>query len=175
MGKCGNLTYISTVKWENYVLNLTGEYRCKVDSKGRLRLPSALVRQLGDYVADGFVVNRGFEKHLMLYPRKVWDDKKKVIDRLNIFDRQKRRVIRYFYRGASNLRLDASERISLPSTLADYAGLGKEVVLFAYQQQVEIWSEPAYEAELDNEPDEFAEISEGVLMAGLEDQPPYDE
>lgn len=147
----------------NYVLDLTGEYRCKMDAKGRLRLPTALLKQMSALVEDGFVVNRGFEKHLMLYPKKVWDQRKVDIDRLNIFDRQKRKVIRYFYRGASKMALDASERISLPASLVDYADIQKEVVLFAYQQQVEIWSVDAYEQELADEPAEFAEISEGVM------------
>jgi MraZ protein len=134
-----------------------------MDAKGRLRLPTALLKQMSAMVDDGFVVNRGFEKHLMLYPKNVWDKRKVEIDQLNIFDRQKRKVIRYFYRGASKLALDGSERISLPASLVDYAGIEKEVVLFAYQQQVEIWSVDAYEQELADEPDEFAEISEGVM------------
>ena len=51
---------------------LTGEFQCKVDAKGRLRIPSSLVRQLGSDNLT-FTINRGFEKHLILYPKMVWD------------------------------------------------------------------------------------------------------
>jgi len=51
---------------------LTGEYECKVDSKGRLRLPATLIKQIHE-IELGFTLNRGFEKHLIMYPKKVWD------------------------------------------------------------------------------------------------------
>lgn len=147
--------------------NLTGEYECKLDAKGRLRLPSALVKQLIDVLEEGFTVNRGFEQHLMMYPRKVWDKKAAEIDQLNIYNAQQRRAIRYFYRGATQVSLDASERILLPRSLSEYAGIGKVAVLFAYQQHIEIWSRDAYEAELGAEPADFAEISEGLFGSGV--------
>ena len=37
---------------------LLGEYECKIDGKGRLRLPSALIEQLGEEKGS-FVINRG--------------------------------------------------------------------------------------------------------------------
>ena len=54
---------------------LRGEYECSVDAKGRLRLPSGLLRQFGGSGSLSFVVNRGFEKCIMLYPKEVWDRK----------------------------------------------------------------------------------------------------
>jgi len=50
------------------MVQLLGEYDCKIDAKGRLRMPSALLKQLGELESYKFVVNRGFEKCLMLYP-----------------------------------------------------------------------------------------------------------
>ncbi|MFM7154276.1 MAG: MraZ N-terminal domain-containing protein, partial [Bacteroidota bacterium] len=45
-------------------MQLIGEYTVALDEKGRLRVPSALLRQLGEK-PDGegyeFVINRGFE------------------------------------------------------------------------------------------------------------------
>lgn len=160
-------------------LNLTGEYECKLDAKGRLRIPSALLGQLGEEVTLGFTVNRGFEKHLMLYPKNVWDKKTTEINQLNIYNKRQRQAIRYFYRGATAVKLDGSDRLLIPKSLAEYAGMEKEVVLFAYQEQIEIWSKQAYEAELDEEPEDFASISDELfgnpmsnLLHGGEGQPP---
>jgi MraZ protein len=45
-------------------MRLTGEYDCKLDAKGRIRIPSALVKQLGGKENLKFTINRGYEKHL---------------------------------------------------------------------------------------------------------------
>ena len=140
----------------------TGEYDCKVDAKGRLRLPSALVRQVGGNHLS-FTVNRGFEKHLIMYPREVWERKTKEINQLNIYSQQHRRVIRYFYRGATEVQLDSADRVLLPKSLLDYASIEKEVMLFAYQDQIEIWSKKGYEQMIEQEPEDFSSIADMVF------------
>lgn len=141
---------------------LTGEYECKVDSKGRVRLPSTLVKQV-PLIELGFTLNRGFEKHLILYPKEVWDKKTTEIDRLNIYNKKHRQAIRYFYRGATELKLDSSDRILMPKSLIEYAGISGELILFAYQSQIEIWSKENYEKMLGDEPDDFSEIADDLF------------
>ena len=145
---------------------LTGEYECKVDSKGRLRLPATLVKQIHE-VELGFTLNRGFEKHLILYPKKVWDLKTEEIDRLNIYNKKHREAIRYFYRGASQLKLDSNDRFILPKRLMSYADIGTEAVLFAYQNQIEIWAAEKYEIMLGQEPDDFSAIADEIFDMSL--------
>jgi Uncharacterized protein conserved in bacteria len=110
-----------------------------------------------------FTVNRGFERHLIIYPKEVWDKKTKEINRLSIYDERHRRVIRYFYRGATSVALDSSDRILINKTLLDYAEIEKEVMLFAYQQQIEIWSKKRYEKMIQDEPEDFASIANEVF------------
>jgi len=145
---------------------LTGEYDCKIDAKGRIRLPSALLRQFGDQDTYGFVINRGFENHLMLYPKDVWTEKTKEINQLNIYINKNRQVVRYFYRGATQVATDASDRILVPKSLVEYAGIEKEVVLFAYMNFVEIWSKDNYEQIISMEPNNFAGMAEEVFGGG---------
>lgn len=140
---------------------LTGEYRIKMDSKGRMRLPKSLLTQLEGVPL--FTVNRGFEKHLMLYPNSVWEKKTKEINQLNIYNSKERQLLRYFYRGATELQVDSSDRVLLPKSLLEYAGIVKEVVLFAYQEQIEIWAEKVYDQVLMEEPEEFAEIADEIF------------
>lgn len=140
---------------------LTGEYECKLDAKGRLKMPSALISQVkGNTV---FTINRGFEKHLMLYPQEVWGRKTNEINQLNIYNTKHRQAMRYFYRGATELSLDSSGRLLVPKGLMDYALLGKEVVLFAYHEQIELWSKERYEEMLNMEPSDFSEIADGLF------------
>ena len=141
---------------------LTGEYECKVDSMGRLRLPATLIKQIRE-IELGFTLNRGFEKHLILYPKKVWDLKTEEIDRLNIYNKKHREAIRYFYRGATQLKLDSNDRFILPKRLMSYAEIGAEAILFAYQNQIEIWAADKYEAILGQEPDDFSAIADEIF------------
>jgi MraZ protein len=149
----------------------TGEYECKLDVKGRLKLPAGIIRQLGDDENFKFTINRGFEKHLMLYPNEVWERKSREINQLNIYNTQHRQAIRYFYRGATELEMDAAERINIPNSLMEYAGIDKDVVLYAYQSQIEIWSKEAYEAMLNEEPSDFASLTEGIFGNGFNFNP----
>ncbi len=140
----------------------TGEYEVKVDAKGRIRLPSALLKQIGEGALN-FVVNRGFEKHLMMYPSDVWEKKTTEINQLNIYNTKQRQAIRYFYRGATKISTDAAERILLPKSLVEYAGVQDEAVLFAYHEQIEIWSKEAYDAMLSSEPENFSQIADDIF------------
>jgi MraZ protein len=142
---------------------LTGEYECSLDAKGRVRLPSTLIRQLDGKESLSFVVNRGFEKCLMLYPKEVWDRKASEVNQLNIYSTKQRNFKRYFYRGATSIAPDSADRILLPKSLLEYAAIEKEVILFAYHEQVEIWSKTSYESMLGQEPEEFSSLAEDVF------------
>jgi len=148
---------------------LLGEYDCKIDAKGRLRMPSGLLKQLGEAEAHTFVMNRGFEKCLILYPEEVWNKITKEIDALNVYDEKNRQLVRYFYRGATKVTTDSSERILFNKRLKEYAELTKEVVLFAYKDRVEVWNADAYEEQLKNEPEDFSSLAQQV-MTKKEDQ-----
>ncbi|MFO8086469.1 MAG: division/cell wall cluster transcriptional repressor MraZ [Bacteroidales bacterium] len=143
--------------------NLIGEYYCKLDAKGRIMLPSALKKQLPPEANMQFVVNRGFEKCMALYPRNHWDTLARDINKLNRFNKKNRDFQRYFFRGATTLSMDGAGRVLLPKGLMNYAGIAHEVVLFAYGDHVEIWDKTTYENLLTDEPEDFANLAEEVM------------
>ncbi len=142
---------------------LLGEYECKIDPKGRMRLPTDLVEQLGEGHAHSFVVNRGFEKCLMLYPEAVWERITNEINQLNQYVKKNRDFIRYFYRGAQKLVADSADRILITKRLLEYAAIDKDVILSAYNDRIEIWAKEEYDRILDEEPDDFSDLAEDVL------------
>ena len=77
--------------------------------------------------------------------------------------RKHRDFARYFYRGASELKPDSHHRILLPKRLLEYAAIQDRVVLFAYANRIEVWSPALYETQLDDEPENFAELAEAVM------------
>ncbi len=141
---------------------MTGEYNCKIDSKGRIRLPSKLIRQLGEG-NKVFTINRGFEQHLIMYPREVWEQKTEEMNQLSLYRTDERKVVRFFYRGASEVEMDGADRILLPKGLMKFAQIQDEVVLFAYRDQIEIWSKEGYEAMINEEPENFATLADKVF------------
>lgn len=141
---------------------LLGEYECKLDPKGRFRMPSDLVGQLGEG-AKTFVVNRGFENCLMLYPEQVWERITNEINQLNLYNKKNRDFVRYFYRGAQKLELDSADRLLITKRLLEYAGIDKDVILSAYNDRIEVWAKDQYDSLLDEEPDDFSDLAEEVL------------
>jgi len=142
---------------------ILGEYSCKIDSKGRMRLPTALISQLEEESPLKFVINRGFENCLVMYPEKVWEKITQEINHLNPYDLQSRKMKRYFYRGAQRLTLDNADRINLSSLLLDWAGIENQAILSAVDDRIEIWAKEKWEAMLDEEPEDFAELAQIVL------------
>lgn len=142
---------------------LLGEFDCKLDAKGRLMVPAALKKQLPESEKDGLVINRGFEKNLVIYPRKVWDAILVDLNKLNIYEKKNRDFLRSFTRGATELSLDAAGRVLLPKSLVEFAGIGTDLVLACQLDKIEVWDKKAYEDLFDDVPENFANLAEEVM------------
>ena len=106
------------------------------------------------------VVNRGFEKCLVLYTKEDW---LKETEKLNAVDDfmspEIRRFKRIFTNGANLIPIDNASRILMPKKLLEYAALADDVVLSAFGNKVEIWSKDLYESELEVESNELSELA----------------
>lgn len=151
--------------------NLIGEFECKVDEKSRIILPSGLKKQISQDAQDRFVINRGFEGCLVLYPMNVWKDTTDQINKLNLYVQKNRNFVRHFYNGATELTLDSQSRLLLPKLLLGYAGIEKEIILFAYSDRIEIWNKEKYRQLLSDEPEDFAQLAEEVMGKQERSQP----
>lgn len=152
-------------------MNLIGEFPVSMDEKGRLRIPASLLRQL-PAPASGeegyeFVVNRGFEQCLTLYPRPIWDALSARINRLNRFNNRNRMFMRAFYQGASPVVTDGAARILVQKPLLDYAGIQGDALLLAMDDRIEIWNPAIYNG-LSINPDDFSDLANQVLGGGEE-------
>ena len=144
---------------------LLGEFECKIDAKGRMRMPTALLKQLGGTQKHTFVINRGVEPCLTLYPKKVWDVLSAKVKKLNPYVAKNRKFIRYFYRGATELNPDASDRILISKGVLEHAGIEKEAMLLAMNDRMEVWSKSRYEKLMEDETDNPSDLGEEVMGA----------
>lgn len=146
------------------MIQLIGEFECKLDAKGRLVVPAALKRQLPDVEQEGLIVNRGFDKNLVIYTREEWDKQAAMISKLNTFNAKNREFIRQFMRGATILSLDSAGRVLLPKVLLDYAGIVGDVVLACQFDKVEVWPKAVYDEKMDmGDGEDFSALAEEVM------------
>lgn len=142
---------------------LLGEFQCTMDPKGRVKVPTALIKQLDASDKGRFVLNRGFEKCLILYPWAEWKVLSDKLGKLNMFVQKNRDFVRFFMSGVSEITLDGNDRFLIPKSLQEYAGITKDVVLSAFQGKIEVWNKAAYEKAVDMNSDDFAGLAEEVM------------
>ncbi len=126
-------------------------------------MSSALKKQTGEEEAS-FVINRGFEKCLGLYPMKSWEPIFEKVSTLNDFDPKVRSFRRYFLNGATMTELDSAGRLLIPQNLKEWAGLEKDIVLVTAVNKIEIWDKIKYQQFFETfSPDAFSGLANEVM------------
>jgi len=149
------------------MISFLGEFEATVDAKGRFLLPAGIKRQLPEGETTSFVINRGFEKCLSLYPIRTWKPLHDQISTLNDFDPKVREFTRYFLNGAINIELDVAGRILIPPNLKDYAGLGRDIVLAAAVNKIEIWDKEKYQQFFESfSSEDYSKLAQSVMVKG---------
>lgn len=142
---------------------LVGEYECKLDAKGRFLFPAGLRKQLDSTAMEVFMMNKGFENCLTIYPMNEWDKVSSRLSKLNLFKPKNRMFYRLFHQGAKQLGLDNAGRILIPTSLMERIGLKKEIMLTAYNDRVEIWDKKEYFALMDQNMTDFSDLADEVM------------
>jgi MraZ protein len=145
------------------MLTFFGEYEATVDAKGRFLLPGGFKKQLPEGESS-FVINRGFEKCLVLYPMKSWEPIVQEFSLKNQFDPKVREFRRQFFGGATEVELDTAGRLLLPPTLKEYAGLTKDIILVAALNNIEIWDANKYKKLFEDlSPEAYSKLAADVM------------
>ncbi len=146
-----------------------GAYECKIDTKGRVLIPTALKRQMSS-LSEGFVLKRSvFESCLELWRMSDWNVMMEKINKLNKFNRKNEMFVRKFMAGVKLVEVDESGRILVAKDLIEFAKIEKDVVLASKGNVIEIWDKNLYENMLNNDEFDFGDLAEEV-MGGIEDE-----
>ncbi len=139
-------------------------YECKIDDKGRLKLPSSLMKHLASFPDQELVVKRAvFQKCLEVYPLKPWEKLMSKVNGLNRFVKKNADFIRMFTAGVKTIEVDKAERMLIPKDLKTYANLSKEIVISGVGEFFEIWDKDAYEENIQTSEADFASLTEDVM------------
>ena len=148
------------------MIGFLGEYEATLDSKGRFLLPGGLKKQIPEG-ENRFVISRGFEKCLNLYPLKTWESIMDRISKLNDFDPKVRQFKLLFLGGATEVELDSAGRMLLPPSLNEHAGLNKDIVLASNVDKINIWDAGKYKQFFEEfSSDAFSNLAKDVMAGG---------
>ncbi len=139
-------------------------YECKIDDKGRVKLPAHLVRSLQEEGISKLVVKRSvFQQCIEAYPPNPWEEIMQKINGLNRFIKNNADFIRTFTAGVRESEIDASERILITKDLKSYAHLQKDLVINGVGNFFEIWDKETYEKNLAASAEDFSVLAESVM------------
>jgi len=136
-----------------------GEFQHTIDPKGRLIVPVKYRDELG----DSFVVTKGLDNCLFVYPMNEWRTMEEKLRSLPFTKADARAFSRFFFSGAAECELDKQGRILLPAHLREYASLDKDVVLIGVSTRVEIWSKESWDSYSDQAGQDYEAIAEKIV------------
>ena len=158
----------------------SGEYPAKVDDKGRVVFPSALKSQLtGDRgsAADPesqdrehqgadlrFVVKKDlWENCLVMFTLAEWERESEGLKaRINFLDRDEAAFWREYTRHRAIVEPEAKlGRMSIPKTLLESIGAGRDLVFCGSDHKIEIWGRDQFESS-GLTPEKFISLAERI-------------
>ena len=119
-----------------------GEFRCKLDDKGRFFIPSSIRELLDKGKPDqtkSVIFVRGQTECLWLYALQDWEHKL-ARARETLDDDQSRLFMHFIVSETMASEIDRSGRICLPRRLRELSGIEEEVVVIGMYDRLEIWS-----------------------------------
>lgn len=139
---------------------LKGEFEYTLDDKGRVVIPPRFRRRVG----DRFVVTRGFDGCVVLYPESEWVT---VEEKLRSEPLANRQFVRYLLGSAVEVEADKQGRFVLPPPLREHAAIQREVVVVGLINKLEIWSRERWQQYLKQTVQDEARLIDGMKELNL--------
>lgn len=136
-----------------------GTYEPKLDDKGRLILPA----KYRDQLSEGLVMTRGQERCLYVFPTDEFAAMQDRARQAPLTNKEARNYLRVLLSGATDQDPDRQGRITVPSNLRTYAGLGRDLAVIGAGNRVEIWDLATWNSFLADQEAAFADRDDEVI------------
>ncbi len=126
-----------------------GTHQHKVDGKGRLFLPKALLAgrgaEAGDSAGSEWVVTPGLDPCLYVFPRETFEQILEPREASAFEAQEYREAMRGLAFRSSFVQLDKQKRLLLPEHLRREIALGEEATVVGCGRHIEIWEPETWE------------------------------
>ena len=119
-----------------------GTYHHRIDAKGRLPVPAAFRRSLGE---DRQVVVTLLDQCLAAYSPGEWARLEAQLGALPAFSKPVKALTRLLASRAADCEIDVQGRILLPPSLRLAAALGRDAVVVGVLSRFEVWSPESWD------------------------------
>ena len=145
-----------------------GISNASIDKKGRLGLPQRFREIYRSNSAGKLVVTIDTQDRcLLIYPLNEWDVVQRRLESLSNVHQGTRMLQKRLIGHATDLEMDKSGRILLPSLLRNYAYLKNKTVLIGQGNKLEAWSDEVWEDQMEAWQDQGNKAAmENVEMIG---------
>ena len=119
--------------------SFTGEYNNSLDGKNRLNIPAKFRKALDPVNDRTFVLTRGFDQCLLLYPLNEWQEVEAQLGQLSSIRSRDRDFVRSITRHATPVQYDGQGRIQIPEALILFSKIQKDVNIIGMIKKIELW------------------------------------
>jgi len=141
-----------------------GSYEYSVDSKGRINIPSRLRKYVSPEANDTFVITRGYDACLFMYPLDEWNRLEHSIRELATTNPKHRFFMRTLLERATECQLDGQSRVIIPRDLLQFAGIENDVVILGVLERIELWNPKTYREYVASQADSYESVAQTVLQ-----------
>lgn len=140
-----------------------GSFHYTVDNKGRINIPAKMRKNLSPEANNSFVITRGFESCIFIYPNDEWAKRETELGKLQQTNKLDRLFTRMLLQYATDVELDGQHRIVLTKELMEYAKITGEVFILGAFDRIEVWNPEEYKKYLDEQQEEYVAVAEKVF------------
>jgi len=145
------------------VSSFKGSFNYTVDSKGRINIPAKMRKNLSPDANESFVITRGFENCIFVYPNDEWAKREAELAKLQQTNRDDRLFTRLLLQYAADVELDGQHRIVLTKELMEYAKISGDVLILGVFDRIEVWNPEEYKKYLEAQSKDYVTVAENVF------------
>lgn len=142
---------------------LLGTHAPKLDEKSRLILPAKFREEF----ASGLYLTQGQERCIYVFSDREFRNILSKIESSGASGRENRENLRTFMSSVSDQMPDRQGRVTIPASLREFAGLGRELIVIGVGSRAEIWDAKSWADRLPGQQENFASIAEEVIPGVL--------
>ena len=128
------------------MVEFAGTYSATIDDKGRVVLPAAYKKEMGEYALENLIIERNlFRDCLDIYPERFWKERVAAFkSTLDPFDEEDDAFLQFFYENFKKVAMAPNGRVNIPAEYLEYGNLKKNVLMIGMGHSIRVWDTDEY-------------------------------